>query len=283
MESPFQSHLNTNYTPSNEEIKKIAKFLVDPLSKLSRLDSQIDELLKERNALKESIEAHRALMSPFRRLPCDVIREVFLWCLPTDRNCAMSCDEAPVLLCRVCSSWRRITMTTPVMWTSLHIPVPDLSDVETLSAKTKQRTGAVHEWLRRSGSLPLSLSFFGAQIEPQSGTEQSNSGLLFKEVLRHSKRWKRMRFEVSGDLVQSILTLSPPWSDHYQASEFSQTAADPVLSTVTASTFPHRFSGYNFDTTSRNIAAHSSHHTSSLSPRPRTSSNTERVLTAYEL
>lgn len=203
MDSPFQSHLNTNYTPSDEEIKKISTFLVEPLSKLSRLDSQINDLLKERNALKKSIEAHRALMSPFRRLPCDLIREVFLWCLPTDRNCAMSCDEAPVLLSRVCSDWRQITMTTPAMWTSLHIPVPDLSDVEILSAKTKQRTGVVHEWLRRSSNLPLSISFFG-----KSGTEQLNSGLLFKEVLRHSKRWKRMRFEVSTDLAQSIITLS---------------------------------------------------------------------------
>ncbi|KIJ95776.1 hypothetical protein K443DRAFT_637790 [Laccaria amethystina LaAM-08-1] len=178
-------------------------------------------------------------------------------------------------------------MTTPAMWTSLHIPVPDLSNVETLSAKTKQRTGVVHEWLRRSDSLPLSISFFGTQIELQSGTEQSNSGLLFKEVLRHSKRWKRMRFEVSGDLVQSIITLSHDQvphlgvTGHHQASEFSQFAADPVLSTLTASTFPH--SGYNFYTRSRNIAAHSSYHPSSLSRKSRTSSNAERVLTAYEL
>ena len=176
-------------------MKKSKKKLVDPLSKRSRIDSQINDLLKERNALKKSIEAHRALMSPFRRLLCDVIREVFLWRLPTVRNCAMSCIEAPVLLGRVCNEWRRITMTTPAMWTSLH----SLCQIFLMSRfSLKQRTEVVHEWFRRSGSLPLSISLFGIQIKLQSGTEQSNSGLLSNGGLQHSKHWKRMRFEVSG-------------------------------------------------------------------------------------
>jgi hypothetical protein len=36
------------------------------------------------------VDTHKALISPARRLPLDIIEEIFVACLPTHRNCVMS-------------------------------------------------------------------------------------------------------------------------------------------------------------------------------------------------
>ncbi|KAJ6573528.1 hypothetical protein DFH09DRAFT_868682, partial [Mycena vulgaris] len=104
MSSPFTSKLGTNYCPSDEEQIEIQTFITEPTRRLQRLDDEITELRKaiekladERDNLKLSayVDAHRALISPVRRLPLDIIREIFMACLPTHRNCGMSAVEAP--------------------------------------------------------------------------------------------------------------------------------------------------------------------------------------------
>ncbi|KAF8210556.1 hypothetical protein K438DRAFT_1570262, partial [Mycena galopus ATCC 62051] len=55
----------------------------------------------------------KALISSIRRLPLQVIQEIFIACLPTHRNCVMSASEAPIQLGRICSSWRALAFSTP--------------------------------------------------------------------------------------------------------------------------------------------------------------------------
>ncbi|KAF8157341.1 hypothetical protein K438DRAFT_1479009, partial [Mycena galopus ATCC 62051] len=66
----------------------------------------------KRDQLEDFIDAHMALVSPVRRLPDEVMQEVFLATRPSTRNPALSSDEAPLLLCRICRSWRVIAITT---------------------------------------------------------------------------------------------------------------------------------------------------------------------------
>ncbi|KAJ7634614.1 hypothetical protein FB45DRAFT_909361, partial [Roridomyces roridus] len=42
-------------------------------------------------------------------------------CLPTHRNCVMDASEAPLLLGRISSAWRALSLATPRLWASLHI------------------------------------------------------------------------------------------------------------------------------------------------------------------
>ncbi|KAF8127747.1 hypothetical protein K438DRAFT_1646022 [Mycena galopus ATCC 62051] len=127
MNTPFASQLGTNYCPTDAEVDQIKGLLVEPCPKLKRLDDEIvamqkalDKLAQERDALGAYVDAHRILISPLRRLPLDVIEEIFMACLPTHRNCVMSAQEAPVILGRICSSWRTISLSTPSLWSRLH-------------------------------------------------------------------------------------------------------------------------------------------------------------------
>ncbi|KAJ6594564.1 hypothetical protein B0H19DRAFT_901665, partial [Mycena capillaripes] len=123
MFSPFAAQLGTNYCPRDDQFVQIKDLLNEPSLRLKRLDdeiatlqSTIDKLNEERDTLSAYVEAHKALMSPFRRLPLDILVEIFMACLPTDRNCVMSAREAPVILGRICRSWRTISLSTPRLW-----------------------------------------------------------------------------------------------------------------------------------------------------------------------
>ncbi|KAJ7892597.1 hypothetical protein B0H13DRAFT_1478966, partial [Mycena leptocephala] len=105
----------------------------------------------QRDHLKDYVDSHEALLSPARQLPHDVVQEIFLTCLPSHRNAVMSPSEAPLLLGPVCYGWRAIVLSTPILWSSLHIHL-------NFVLYSPQRISAVAEWLARAGACPLSLS-----------------------------------------------------------------------------------------------------------------------------
>ncbi|KAJ6514307.1 hypothetical protein C8R47DRAFT_940316, partial [Mycena vitilis] len=118
--SPFQPQLHTNYVPSDDEIEQVRAHLMPYEAERTRLDSLIEVLTVQRNRLHDYIEPHAALISYPRRLPQDVVEEIFLACLPTHHNAVMSVTEAPLLLGRICSAWRSIALVAPRLWSSLH-------------------------------------------------------------------------------------------------------------------------------------------------------------------
>ncbi|KAJ7168744.1 hypothetical protein C8R46DRAFT_1092492 [Mycena filopes] len=161
MESPFKDLLFTNAVPSDADCQRIRALLVGPQKEVAqigdeihRLETLLNELVVKRDRLNGFIDAHLALISPFRRLPEDVVAEIFAASLPSDRNAVMSGTESPLLLCRISQAWRALALSTPRLWASLHIPVP--------AGDMPQLTERVSSWLLRSGSLPLSLSVISA-------------------------------------------------------------------------------------------------------------------------
>ncbi|KAJ7785454.1 hypothetical protein B0H14DRAFT_2286260, partial [Mycena olivaceomarginata] len=120
---PVAAQLGTNYSPKDEEVLEIKSLLIEPTRRLKTLDDEITELQRpltnswgSATSLEPMWTPHKALISPARRLPLDIVQEIFVACLPTHRNCVMSASEAPVLLGRICSSWRAISLTTPRLW-----------------------------------------------------------------------------------------------------------------------------------------------------------------------
>ncbi|KAJ7727543.1 hypothetical protein DFH07DRAFT_896211 [Mycena maculata] len=186
MESPFAQHLNTNYAPSDFEVKGIQSHLIPYVDEISRLDSLIRDLSAQREKTLQYIVAHKALLSPARRLPPDVMQELFLACLPTHRNAVMSITEAPILLTRICSAWRALALSTPALWASLHIPLELILDYG--KARRQPRT-----WLERSGRCPLSLSIVGARtMEHWEEFESDQVDLVMEALAGSADRWRSL-------------------------------------------------------------------------------------------
>ncbi|KAJ7153889.1 hypothetical protein C8R43DRAFT_1001434 [Mycena crocata] len=163
---------------------------LDSLSKeLSRLDALILDFSAQRDRVRESIESHRALIAPIRRLPDDIVQEVFLACLPRHRNAAMSPEEAPLLLCRICSVWRALALATPMLWASLHVQIAFILQRE-------DRMHAVAQWVKRSGGCPLSLSVSGPSPAdypsglPDPEADEMAPDLLLGTLLQSASRWR---------------------------------------------------------------------------------------------
>ncbi|KAJ7622696.1 hypothetical protein B0H17DRAFT_1112416 [Mycena rosella] len=187
MESPFTHRLHTNYVPSDEETAQIQSDLASHSQELARIDERIRELTAQRDKIRNYIDSHKALISYPRRLPPDILGEIFIACLPVDRNAVMSVDEAPLVLCRICSAWRTLALSTPRLWASLHTPASFILVDE-------RRVAAVLKWLQRSGACPLSLTFIGEGWDWAPSIGPGSIRALVEDLAASSDRWRDIKF-----------------------------------------------------------------------------------------
>ncbi|KAJ7906828.1 hypothetical protein B0H13DRAFT_1716163 [Mycena leptocephala] len=213
MASPFAPQLGTNYCPTDDEVAEIKAFLIEPALRLKQLDDEIsdlqraiDKLRAERESLVADVKAHRALISPVRRLPLDIIQEIFVACLPTQRNCVMSASEPPILLGRICSFWRAISLSTPRLWTCLHVVEPTRSPPDSnmtalFEKRHTQRLETMKDWLDRSGNCPLSISLEGALYF--GGVDPC---LFLQALIPFASRWRTINFAAQAPRLTEALS-----------------------------------------------------------------------------
>ncbi|KAJ7768312.1 hypothetical protein B0H16DRAFT_1519365 [Mycena metata] len=213
MSSPFASKLRTNYCPTDGEAAEITALLDEPVLQLKGLDDKIAELQKtidklaaQRNTLHTYIAEHRALISLVRRLPLEILEEIFSACLPTHRNCVMSTSEAPLLLGRVCSSWRAISLSTPRLWSKLHIVEPTTAGWwPNMEEEVAKHLEATKTWLARSGQCPLSISLESGN---EGGPTVSNAHSFFEALVPFAPRWQHMQFATAASILRTMSHLT---------------------------------------------------------------------------
>ncbi|KAJ3850959.1 hypothetical protein EV368DRAFT_66155 [Lentinula lateritia] len=204
--SPYARILNTNYLPSHAQRREIESFLFGPQQELSRLETEIlrvrvilDDLQSQRAEVRQYVKIHRGLLAPIRRLPVEVLTEIFVLCLSTERYPVRSLREAPLLLTMICRHWREVTLKSPSLWNSLHIFLPhDLAK----EAVTLRERG-VDQWLTRSGSLPLSLSLC-------ISASRIHHGLESLDVDKKYFPWLAMLMKFNLRVAELTLNLDPP-------------------------------------------------------------------------
>ncbi|KAJ6561811.1 hypothetical protein B0H19DRAFT_1026608 [Mycena capillaripes] len=204
-ESPVRHLLHTNVAPTTQECAQITGYiLVQSQRELAQLDDEMErlhvhfnderfqkrltQLNTKRAALAADIDAHSALLSPIRRVPDDVLREIFVASLPETNNAVISSRESPLLLCGVTSGWRQVALSTPWLWSSLHLVIPDEPYI-------KNRSFLIERWLTRSGILPLSLSV-GSSPQTYHNFVSGFSRPLFDLLFTVSNRWQAIELMI---------------------------------------------------------------------------------------
>ncbi|KAF5375275.1 hypothetical protein D9758_000288 [Tetrapyrgos nigripes] len=223
-QSPFSHLFNTNYAAaSNEDISVIQDLLSAPLEKLESLNSEIIRLenalsgLKaERDHLQSYVDQHRNLLSPFRRLPPEIISEIFIRCLPEDSRPTHSLSETPLLLGTICRNWREVALSTPYLWSCINVVLPTSGSMHLLCASIDRRRDGVEAWLSRAGELPLSFSIHAdsqlsfRQIPSSSSQDMDERKAAFSEhtqeligcFTRRIARWQKVILQVSPFCMQ---------------------------------------------------------------------------------
>ncbi|KAJ7615855.1 hypothetical protein FB45DRAFT_801477 [Roridomyces roridus] len=215
-ESPFQKSLFTNDVLSDAECGHVRHFMSGPQAEAAsltqeiiRLQSQLDELSAKRDSLHQFIDAHLALVSPVRRLPEDLVREIFVACLHPKENATLRASDAPMLLCHITRYWRNVALSTPPLWTSLHIFNPSPRNE---SMMVQRINDAADAWLSRSGSLPLSISLvqgiplFSPTDNDLIDSHRSACTRLLETLVKFAPRWGSVRLSIAGTFDLTPLT-----------------------------------------------------------------------------
>ncbi|KAF8189413.1 hypothetical protein BJ912DRAFT_850688 [Pholiota molesta] len=117
----------------------------------------INQLQAERAALERHVSNTMAYLSPVRWLPLELLREIFLWTFE-DHPCSAW------VLAAVCTSWRRLALRIPVIWSKIRLLTTQHASADTIRL-----------WLERSGdTTPLDIEIFLRVASSKSATETSS-------------------------------------------------------------------------------------------------------------
>ncbi|KAJ6517871.1 hypothetical protein C8R47DRAFT_959956, partial [Mycena vitilis] len=82
---------------------------------IARLHAQLHKLEEDHVALSIYRSKSSAILSPLRRMPPEVLSEIFSWTLPPPRNGTRrgtKMTDTPWVLTHVCSRWRAIAIAS---------------------------------------------------------------------------------------------------------------------------------------------------------------------------
>ncbi|KAH6915592.1 hypothetical protein BKA70DRAFT_1253223 [Coprinopsis sp. MPI-PUGE-AT-0042] len=116
------------------------------------------------------------MVSPITQLSDDLLRELFVWCLPPEGT--LNTLEAPILLVHVCHHWRTLATGYAFLWRSLRLQI-DQSD-----SRYTLREEAVAGWLDRcrESSIRLQVIFRGLTNIPRYNPSHDHFTFLSKAV-----------------------------------------------------------------------------------------------------
>ncbi|KAJ6535322.1 hypothetical protein DFH09DRAFT_1324939 [Mycena vulgaris] len=189
------------------ETSSFHAIIAEAPSELSRYDSEIERLegaiarvRSEQASLESYTDGCRSLFSPARRLPTELLADIFDMCAPPDTH-ELSDTTTPeeevdrvakiylLQLARVCSRWHRIVMDTPMLWSMIAADT-ELWDRTTTSPTTLLRLLAAS--LERGAHFPLSMEIYVNSRRHHSGHEQT----LLELLSQHARRWKNVYFYI---------------------------------------------------------------------------------------
>ncbi|PPR07874.1 hypothetical protein CVT24_005611 [Panaeolus cyanescens] len=176
------------------------------------LSLALSALSQQCKKLDEEISHYKSVISPIRRLPDEMLGEIFLHAMFSTKRLAPNPKEAPLVLTLVCKRWSRVAKATPRLWSKLHIVFPSRpSPSSTISPDNSesvlhQYASGVKRWLELSRDAPLFLSLYLAlgHGHADSTFDQVYHPLtqeLLLHIIRQSHRWHAV------DLISSIRSL----------------------------------------------------------------------------
>ncbi|KAJ7905227.1 hypothetical protein B0H13DRAFT_1716755 [Mycena leptocephala] len=200
----FNHLLATNDPPNDAEIPVIQDFITNDQLRLDTLNARIDilratldRLVLEREGVAESIRQYTAVVSPLRRVPAELMCEIFAWTLPCTRLIdGQMVEQPPWYLGHISRPWRNISLTYSSFWSSITVMHSLRHPHDTISP-----LAMVETQLLRSGNAALAVDFTWWT----SKDEAIAAAAFLNPLLSHSNRWASLRFDCGGHCGDFLL------------------------------------------------------------------------------
>src|SRR5882724_2203052 len=153
----LETHV-TDFFPDAQAANTLRALINEQDAQLKSLDVEIAQLKDRWSEVAKSRDIHRALLAPIRKLPPEILGQIFVQFLlgsihdssqfnPSCWNCS-ELDDVRIPLLLVCQRWKRTAIGTPRLWTILAI-----------GNVSSYNTARVQMCLHNSGSLPIQIKF----------------------------------------------------------------------------------------------------------------------------
>lgn len=200
--------LRSNDPPRESELAQMHAATAHHTARLSSLDLQISQLqnmLKhletERQRIAGTVDELRLVSSPCRRLPDDILSEVFLACIDNSEDFEMNFEKVdsldvthmPWVLARVCSRWRAVTVSFPQLWSSICLKLDRKRGNRNVIGSVLLL--GVH--LQRSTSRNLN-------VELESAKAVKENNVLLQVLLPTSHRWQYAALIMPQDSLKAL-------------------------------------------------------------------------------
>ncbi|KAJ7737089.1 hypothetical protein B0H16DRAFT_1379746, partial [Mycena metata] len=171
-------------------VAKLDGLLTDFDDEIAPLRDRLRQLEKHRAMLLDHRERTRAPLSPLRRMPPEVLGEIFLWTmdpvLDRLRQGRIDTSRSPWLLTQICSPWRSVAVSTPSLWSQVTI---DYSENDNNSS-TYYSLALVEAQLQRSRANKLTVYFHGDEGRKELNLDSQTN--MFELLLRHAAQWETL-------------------------------------------------------------------------------------------
>ena len=170
----MRQYFNTNNAPPDEDIEHLQLFRNQASKELSDLNTERVEL--ERSILtmcgriaevrclstkKEfSLDLCHRILSPLRRLPPEILGEIFLTCKDeaSENPQKILRRQPPSVLSQVCRSWRQVAINLPRLWDTFRVDYKPTTTFNPLSDHPLPLSRVIDIWAHRSKPLPMNIA-----------------------------------------------------------------------------------------------------------------------------
>ncbi|KAJ7206765.1 hypothetical protein GGX14DRAFT_698330 [Mycena pura] len=185
--NPSPRLLRSNDAPLDPEVFVIRRIVSDGEDRMRALDAHIlhlqatlAQLSQRRDETVEHLRVHRAILSPIRRVPMELVCTIFEMASAQNR---VKFGTPLWQLGFICRSWRQYALSYPLLWSSVTVSCYPCSESKLQWLLSKLRTQ-----LSRATNASLDI-YWSCSDDPDSR--------LLDLILPHSNRWRNVSFHVS--------------------------------------------------------------------------------------
>ncbi|KAK0218443.1 hypothetical protein EDD85DRAFT_354208 [Armillaria nabsnona] len=203
-------------------------FLVGLQERIAQTRAALEVLLDEERRIERTIESCKTIVRPIRRIPEDIVREIFLTCFGIEGEGKDSLDRnfTPLILSQVCRDWRSIALSTSRLWSSMKLDFDQyrnelacqyLLQTYFLRSATHDITLSIHSTrdISKSHLIPV-LLLSAPRWTNLSLTFPYNSLFAFSAARGSLHRLNRLSIQFIGDVPGLPVGLAKPIFDAFE-------------------------------------------------------------------